>query len=208
MNEYHKIQSIYKRDERGNMLFGEYSLPEFDYLKDNYWVFTEKVDGTNIRLLWRNGELEIRGKTDRAQIYAPLISAITHLIDKAKMAELFPFDACLYGEGYGAKIQKGGERYLPDGVSFVLFDVNVNGIWLERENVADIAQRLSIQIAPIIGGGPLGDMVECVREGFKSRWGDFVAEGIVARPRVELVGRRGNRIITKIKHKDFKGVEK
>ena len=208
MNEYHKIQSVYKRDERGNMLFGEYSLPEFDYLRDNYWVFTEKVDGTNIRLLWRNGELEIRGKTDKAQIYAPLISAITGLIDKAKMAELFPFDVCLYGEGYGAKIQKGGEQYLPDGVSFVLFDVNVNGIWLERENVADIAQKLSIQISPTIGGGPLEDMVEYVHEGFKSRWGDFMAEGIVARPRVELIDRRGNRIITKIKHKDFKGVER
>jgi len=31
----------------------------------------------------------------------------------------------------------------------------------------------------------------------------FQAEGIVARPKVELLSRTGERIITKIKHKDF-----
>ena len=42
------------------------------------------------------------------------------------------------------------------------------------------------------------------KKGFKSQWGDFKAEGIVARPNTELVGRDGKRIITKIKQKDFK----
>lgn len=41
------------------------------------------------------------------------------------------------------------------------------------------------------------------RKGFNSIWGDFIAEGIVARPAVELKTRNGHRIITKIKHKDF-----
>lgn len=41
------------------------------------------------------------------------------------------------------------------------------------------------------------------RLGFKSTWGDFQAEGIVARPSVELKNRAGERIITKIKCKDF-----
>ena len=53
MKEYHKIQSVFKRDiANGKIIEGKYSLPEFEYLKDNQWVFTEKVDGTNIRIIW------------------------------------------------------------------------------------------------------------------------------------------------------------
>ena len=42
-----------------------------------------------------------------------------------------------------------------------------------------------------------------VRKGFKSFWGDFRAEGLVVRPGADLLDRHGNRVITKIKHKDF-----
>lgn len=31
-------------------------MSEFDYLKDNTWIFTEKVDGTNIRIMWDGGK--------------------------------------------------------------------------------------------------------------------------------------------------------
>ena len=46
-------------------------------------------------------------------------------------------------------------------------------------------------------------MLRKVEEGLKSRGGDFPAEGIVARPTVEMCNRAGHRIITKIKGKDF-----
>mgnify|MGYP001604261791 FL=1 len=52
MIEYHKINSLYKRDPRGKMLFGDYSCPEFEYLQNNEWSFQEKIDGTNIRVRW------------------------------------------------------------------------------------------------------------------------------------------------------------
>ena len=44
---------------------------------------------------------------------------------------------------------------------------------------------------------------ELARKGFNSYWGDFKAEGIVARPAFELKARNGKRLITKIKYKDF-----
>ena len=62
---------------------------------------------------------------------------------------------------------------------------------------------LGIQVVPIIGAGTLGEMVAMTKDGFQSQWGNFIAEGIVARPSVELNTRNGQRIITKIKHKDF-----
>ena len=50
----------------------------------------------------------------------------------------------------------------------------------------------------------LYDAIEKTRKGFNSQWGNFVSEGIVLRPEIELKTRNNQRIITKIKHKDFK----
>lgn len=115
-------------------------------------------------------------------------------------------EVCLYGEGYGAKIQKGGDNYRSDQ-DFVLFDIKIDNWWLQRVDVEDIAKKLDIDIVPIIGTGTLPDMIQEVRNGFNSVWStskvSFKAEGIVARPGVELKTRSGHRIITKIKHKDF-----
>lgn len=212
--EYHKIQTVYKRDPKTKhktLIEGVYSLPEFEYLKDNLWVFTEKVDGTNIRVMWDCNNLVFGGKTDNAQIPMFLVSKLNERFNtiqaKQKFKEKFPDgNVCLYGEGYGAKIQKGGGLYRQDQ-DFVLFDVNVDGWWLNRSDVEDIAKFLEIDIVPIIGEGTLLNMVERTKLGDKSMWGDFTSEGIVARPKIEMRTRRGDRLITKIKHKDFKALE-
>jgi len=209
METYHKIQTVFKRDPETKfktLLEGEYSLPEFDYLKNNKWVFTEKVDGTNIRVMWDGLELRFKGKTDAAEIPKPLFVRLKERFTESIMAEHFGIEntgVCLYGEGYGAKIQKGGGNYRKDQ-DFVLFDVDIDSWWLKRSCVKDISKNLNIDIVPVVGSGTLIDMVEMCKNGFKSGWGDFQAEGFVARPEVELRGRNGQRIITKIKCKDFK----
>lgn len=209
MKKYHKIQTIFKRDmSNKGKITDEFALPEFEYLKDNQWVFTEKVDGTNIRVMWDGKNVVFGGKTDNAQIPVFLLYKLQELFEGNKK-QLFKDkfgeegNICLYGEGYGNKIQKGGGNYIPDGVDFVLFDVKIGDWWLERENIEDIAQHFGIKAVPIIGEGTILEAVEKTEKGFKSQWGDFVAEGIVLKPKVELMSRKGERIITKIKHKDF-----
>lgn len=204
MKEYHKINTMFKRDmsKQGQLIEGAWTLPEFEYLKDNEWVFTEKVDGTNIRIKWQEGVMSLGGKTDNASIPAFLIDAIQAMNLIPLFQQHFPEgEVCLYGEGYGAKIQKGG-CYRKDQ-SFVLFDVKVGDWWLERENVEDIAQKFNLEIVPIIGRGTLDKGIEIVKDGLISRWGNFTAEGIVARPAVEFKTRNNGRVITKIKHVDF-----
>lgn len=204
MSEYHKIQTVFKRDPETKyktLLDGEYALPEFEYLADNRWLFTEKVDGTNIRAIWDGESLSFAGRTDRAQIPPFLLEALEGELTEGLWAD-FDGPAVLYGEGYGPKIQKGGGNYR-DTPGFVLFDVNVGGWWLERQSVEDIARKFEIDVVPVIGGGNLAAMVDLARGGFKSQWGDFMAEGIVARPSTELRTRSGHRVITKIKCKDF-----
>lgn len=208
MKEYHKIVTVWERDPNNKfktLLEGKWAEPEFEYLKDNEWVWTEKVDGTNIRIMWDGMKVVFGGKTDSAQLFAPLVERLQTLFYEGALSKIFDHPACLYGEGFGAKIQKSGKNYINDGVDFCLFDVLVGDNWLERSNVEDIANRLEIQVAPIVAVGSLSEAIECTKTGFNSKWGQFLSEGLVMRPRIEMKNRRGHRIITKIKHSDFRG---
>ena len=205
METYHKIQTVFKRNSetRFKTLLSEYSMPEFEYLKDNEWVFTEKVDGTNIRIMF-DGSISFGGKTNRAQIPAELVNNIQErFLSKIDIFKSFDStEICLYGEGYGPKIQSGGKYR--DDQGFVLFDVKIGEWWLQRKDVEDVAQKFGLDVVPIIGLGSIKEMVGKTMEGFYSQWNDnFIAEGIVARPDTELKSRNGKRIITKIKYKDF-----
>ena len=97
MEKYHKIQSVFKRDpatKNRHFLMGEYACPEFELLKDIEWVWTEKVDGTNIRIIWDGHKVTFNGKTDNAQIPAKLIATLQELFP----AEKFRSDPlCFYG---------------------------------------------------------------------------------------------------------------
>lgn len=215
MNQYHKIQTLFKRDP-ANMRFvfeGQWSKPEFEYLANNEWVWTEKVDGTNVRVMWDGKNVTFNGKSDNAQMPMPLVQRLQELFDttpkRQTFKELFNSDEeeppkiCLYGEGYGKKIQAAGSSYKADGTDFVLFDVKVGEWWLQRPDVEGIAVKLGIKVVPIVGKGTLVEAVEMVKKGFNSQWGEFPAEGLVCRPATELKSRNGSRIITKIKCRDF-----
>jgi hypothetical protein len=223
MREFPKIQSIYKRDEKTHKFIeGQWSLPEFEYLKNNIWQWTEKVDGTNIRVIWhpcnfdgviRNSaldpfcytsQLEFKGKTDNADIPKFLLAKLQEMFPAEKLSQEFPdTPLCLYGEGYGARIQKGGGNYIPKGVSFILFDVWIKEWWLKREDVEEVATKLGIDVVPIKIYGTIHEAINLVRDGYKSQWGDFLAEGLVGKPVIELKNRKGERILTKLKTKDF-----
>lgn len=208
MKEYPKIQTVWKRDPETKyktLLAGQFARPEFEYLKKCEWIWTEKIDGTNIRVIFSH-EVIFRGKTDNAQI-PPFL--------ERKLEELFPFEKmdfafgeseiCLYGEGYGARIQKGGGNYISDGVGFILFDVLIDRWWLQREQVEDIAYKLGIPVVPVVGLGYLETAIKITKGDFSSALmqGGLPAEGLVMFPKELLFDRAGRRIITKIKAKDF-----
>ena len=169
--EYHKIQTIFKRDQKGKILEGEFTKDAFHLLANNIvWQGEEKIDGTNIRVIWDGENVTFGGRTDRAQTPQFLLDRLTELFpkEKFKAAELPPMT--LYGEGYGAKIQKGGGNYIPDGQSFILFDVFCGGLWLRRADVYGIGNQLEIDTAPMIFTGTLLQAVAKVRNGFDSCW--------------------------------------
>lgn len=204
--KYHKIQSIFKRNmdcPKKSFHMDKFSKPEFEYLQNNMWEFTEKVDGTNVRVAWDGEGFKFGGRTDNAQMPMPLIDALQAMfVVKAFKDEFGSAPITVYGEGYGGKIQK-GSKYNPVQ-TFVCFDIRIEGWWMRREDVDGICERLGIKSVPILGVGALQEGIDLVQSGLISAWGDFEAEGIVARPTLELEGRNGGRIITKIKARDFK----
>lgn len=214
---YTKINTLYKRDEKGKIMMGDVSRPEFDYLRRLPWIAYEKIDGTNMSYYWDGHILEIHGKTENASIPAPLQAKMEQLVTVDMMSKIFPpkFDesgneipmlVIIYGEGYGAKIQQGGGRYISKDVNFRVFDVNIDGWWLELENVQDICQKLNLEMAVPYGEMTIDEAEAMVMKGFTSTIAEdptLIAEGLVLRPKVQLFNKRGERIMVKIKYRDY-----
>lgn len=207
MIEYQKIPGPYKRHTEGplrnQLIEGQWSEPEIGALADAEWVWTEKVDGTNIRIHWDGHKVAYGGRTDNAQIPAKLIAVLDALVPEELFEQQFGGQpATLFGEGYGAGIQRGG-IYRPD-MSFVLFDVRVDSWWLLPLTVGEVAVGMGLEMVPRVHLGTLHSAIEMVRSGLPSQWNRGVqAEGLVGVTTFGLLNRAGHRIMVKIKAKDF-----
>lgn len=209
MREYPKIETIFNRDTEGTkkLIFGTYRDETVKYLRFNDWQFTEKIDGTNISVEWDGHAVSFHGRTERAQIPKHLLEYLEKTFLTTEAEELFEQtygdkNVILYGEGYGAKIQNGG-NYRSD-VSFILFDVLIGDNWQEREWVEKTAKMFGIDVVPVVFVGSLEEGIDYVMEHHPSTIGTAMMEGIVGRPTVEMRDRLGKRIIVKIKWEDFK----
>lgn len=202
MSQYHKIQTVYKRDPENKyktLLEGHWAKPEFGKLAHLDWSWQEKVDGTNVRV-WFDGCWRFGGKTDRAQMPVPLLQHLQDLFADSVMPEGLE-NAVLYGEGFGAGIQKGGAY--ADGPHFTLFDLCTGTRWAEREEVNRLADELMLWQPSTFEGGSLFEAIKFTESGFNSAYGDAQSEGLICRPPCEILNTWGERIITKIKTKDF-----
>lgn len=214
--EYPKIETLFDRDKKTfNVIDGKYRLLEFENVKK--WYITEKIDGTNVRILYEKGcpNVEFYGRTNNAQMPTFLLQYLQQTFTAEKMDIAFPelnrfALVVLYGEGYGVKIQKGG-NYRKEGVRFRLFDAKVGNWWLEPESLNDIADKLGIKTVPFIAEFTTDEAVNFLKtdplsqvsneeNGIKS----YSMEGIVARTKPLLLRRNGERLIWKLKCRDYR----
>lgn len=210
MKEYTKIETIFERDMEGTkkLIEGKYRNETVAYLKDNEWICTEKIDGTNIGVIWDGHKVSYQGRTERAQVPTHLMNRLIELFGGSINEELFEqkfgeMQVILFGEGYGAKIQNGG-KYRSD-VSFILFDVYLpeQNLWLKRDAIEDIARAFGIEAVPIVLKGTLQQAVDYVKSKPKSTIGEADMEGLVCRPAIDILDRMGKRVIVKVKVADF-----
>jgi hypothetical protein len=212
--EYPKITGPFKRDPKSNELTREWISPELALLADlRDWNFTEKIDGTNVRVVWDGYRVHWRGRTDASQFSTDMITVLEHLVGGEDNETLFEQQfganpATLYGELYGPRIQSGG-IYRSD-ITFALFDVRIGGLWLTRESAENVAQGLGLDLAPLLlQRVSLNEGIEVVSKGLASEVAaangkpNVFAEGMVGTLSSGLLNRRGERISVKVKHRDL-----
>lgn len=212
MLKYHKIETVFERDMDGTqkLIEGKFRNPAVELLKDTTWIAKEKIDGTNIRIYWDGHKVSYAGRTDKAEIHKDLAKYIEEKFctpEAEQMFEqLFPDkEVYLFAEGYGAGIQGAGVDYRPDK-ALILFDVCVNGYYLDIYAIDEIATAFGIERVKVLCEGTIQELIDFVKSKPKSLSAenkDFVIEGVVAVPRVELRNQLNERIIVKIKVKDF-----
>lgn len=208
MKEYPKIESLFVRDDRNKkkLIVGALRRPEFTMIP--LWDIEEKVDGTNIRIMRKEDKtIEFGGRTESAQLPAHLISYLMATFTPDKFETFDDKEVTLYGEGYGTKIQEPmGSAYNPEAASFVLFDVRIGHLWLERDSVRALAISLGISSCPPIGTMTIADAVEYVGSAPNSQCSikDQPIEGVIARPSpISLLDRFGHRVMWKLKVGDL-----
>lgn len=207
MSKYHKIDGLWERDPITKKLVpGVFRSREVEFLKDCAWEFTEKIDGTNIRVIWDGYRVTFGGRTEKAIIPPPLLEVLETQFGGRANEEIFEQsfgnkEVVLYGEGYGGNIQK-GTNYRNDH-SFILFDVKINDTFVSRDAVTEIATYFGVDTVPVVCVGTIENGVNYVKSKPHSTIGSAMMEGVVGRPAVELLGRGGNRVIVKIKVCDF-----
>jgi hypothetical protein len=227
MKPYSKINNLWKRnpDNLKTLIEGHWTLDVFRALHKADWLWYEKIDGTNVRITFKpdfnyaalpfnKAEVVFCGRRDLTNAdgsYKPphfsgnLWNHVRPLYTVEWFKEHFDLSMSqdapitLYGEGFGAGIQKGGGY---GEAAFCLFDIKIGDTWMEQEFVTELAAQAGIQRAPVRGIGPLTSAIDMTRKGFDSAWGEFQAEGLIVRPLVELSYKWG-RVMGKIKTKDF-----
>lgn len=216
MRLYPKIETLFERDPATFRVDPTHlRIPAAAEIAK--WSVTEKVDGMNIRIVYVKGEpsIKIGGRSDNAQLPADLIQHIYDTFPREKFEACFKPDTAdgtglvLYGEGYGAGIQKGG--YYRSDKAVILFDAAFcygEGFWWQPEDtVTELAEKFGVPRVPILGRWSLDEIVDFVRPGAYSviAQQQAISEGVVGRTRVPLFDANGRRLIIKLKTVDFTG---
>ena len=142
----------------------EYYNPIVEYLKDNKWIGTEKIDGTNIRIYWNGKRFEFAGRTEEAEIPKAIIKLLETKFDY-DMEIVFEQkfgnkEVILFCEGYGGKIQ--GKIYNCEE-SLIGFDIMVENIYLDKVISKSIFAELGIEFVEQLEFNNIDEAIEYVK---------------------------------------------
>lgn len=209
MKEYHKIETLFKFDQATKrFIYGDIYNESVMLLKDNQWVFTEKIDGTNLRIHWDGHKLQYAGRTDNAEFSNEQIECIKQYLVNEDFEQAFEQKfadkiVTVYGELYGVKIQNGGLYTNGSGIEFRVFDIEICDIFLTYEKMTILANELGYNVVPLALIGTVDDGLKFVETHDYSIFSNAKLEGIVGKPIGDFRDRLGNRIVVKIKKKDL-----
>lgn len=220
-SEYPKLKNLHKRDPADNKVIDEFTDEIFspELLGNAGWTWREKMDGTNLRIIWDGHRAEYRGRTDRAQFSNGQTVFLDEKIKSPAFEELLEqtfgnTEAALYAELIGNKIQ--GNPHKIVGYEIRVYDAFVAGWWLLPASVDELANDLGLGSAEIIVVAPIGHMHQVMKnvaaqsEFFEEETieSDYL-EGIVGTAPGGVLHRSGTILRVKLKLENYKsGVRK
>lgn len=223
MIRYPKIPApFYRHTEaplRGKLDEDHPISPEFEALMNvPGWRWTEKLDGTPVRIYWDGYRPTFGGRTENSEIPKELHDWLTDHVTEELLEQKFGgVEVMLFGEGVGPKIQQGtayGDTRVILFDALALYVGSENGIWLHLNGTNGIAGDLGMESAPVmlpehttpaevIAAYSSGDAYNSITAMLATNTA-IEAEGVVGTAPHGLLDRRGERIQVKIKRKDFR----
>lgn len=163
----------------------------------------EKIHGSSASVALQLGCMHYHSGGESNERFMKLFPS-----DLKERMELYGYDVEIFGEVYGGKCQGMKDTYGPD-LKFVVFDIQVSGVWLDVPLAEKMAEVLGLEFVSYekvptdmqsLDAQRDLDSVQAVRNGMgtgKKR------EGVVLRPLIELMT-DGRRVICKHKRDDFR----
>ena len=212
--KYTKFSSPFKKDDK------YYNTKELNQqLPKGEWVITEKIDGTNIRIILTKPDEEGHRKVEvgsrklilnREDKGSKQFFDCLEEVNLHKLVEYFKdvnSTVIIYGEGYGAGVQTGG-IYSPNK-NFRVFDIRIGEAYQDFEYVIKVCMDCQLNLVPIYGGVKDITYTSCksdlsnfqrtlIKEGTGGK-----PEGLVYKFEPVLLNKYKERLIFKVKFKDF-----
>lgn len=223
---YHKIDTLFERNDHFKVDTTKLRRPEFGLIKE--WYIEEKIDGMSVGFKyfkyaedWKplifgrtaNTNWNAKNKEFMNVQWEKMFSAANEIVEEYGLGSL-----TIYGELYGPGIQNGGGYR--DDLGFICFDMAVNtnhhfqppDTWLNVTDRNKNAERMGVDVPwtylefPI----PADNIILYIKQNelysvlaSKNKKTKLKAEGVIARPPVNLYDQRGARVMWKLKGKDF-----
>lgn len=190
---YAHIENLYK--DNSIMMFKE--------------VFAlEKIHGCSSHISWKHKNKEIRYFSGGEE-YCEFIKLFDTEFIKQKFIEIFPDkDVKIHGEAYGGT-QQGMSKTYGEELKFIVFDVKVNGMFLNVPNAEKVAKQFNLEFVDYakipctieaIEQEKMKDSVQAIRNGMGE---GKIREGVVLRPLIELRKNNDDRIMCKHRRDEF-----
>lgn len=205
MEEYQKIETLFKFDNTTKKFTHEFYNPIVEYLRNCKWIGTEKIDGTNVRVFWNGKSFEFGARTNEGDLPKPI---------RELLQEKFNYDmevtfeqkfgnkeVYIFFEGYAGKIQGGAYT---GAEKLIAYDIKIGKYYLDRYVAKDIIESLGFNFVPMMEFNTLDDCIQFVKTHEQSIiQPESKMEGLVCLPTQRIYDHQGNRIIVKIKIRDL-----
>lgn len=228
--KYQKIQNVFKRSaETKGIDPYKWGNEAIAFLINAQWIVQEKIDGTNVRVIWDGNRVSFGSKNTLETANLP--GRLREHLEAEYGTKEFEYlieqtfgdtPITLYGEGYGHKIQSGA-GYFPDEPegknAFIGFDVRVGRQYLAPDQTQDVLAKLGV---PMVYQLPetrtipelIAEMTNAINSAGEGEPAiahegtDKEIEGFILRSAYPLFDHRGNRVITKVILEDVRQIAK